>query len=117
MADPVRDYLAAIVAHDWGQLAALVHPDVVRVGPYGDTFTGRGPYVEHLASVMPSLQDYGMDVARVTYSPDGRLAFAELTETVTVQGRVTVTAEVLVLTFDEQALVTDVSIYTRRVPG
>ena len=77
----VERYLAAIVAHDWPAMADCVAGDVVRVGPYGDTYRGRTPYVDFIATLMPSLPGYQMEIDRVVYGSNGRFAAAELTET------------------------------------
>lgn len=109
----VESYLAAIVAHDWDVVRELVTPDVIRVGPYGETFDGREPYVSYLERLMPKLEGYAMDVNRVTYiSGDGR-AFAELTEHVTLNGKPTVTDEVLVFALDASGLIERIEIYIR----
>jgi ketosteroid isomerase-like protein len=110
----VETYLAAIVAHDWDTVGGLVADEVVRIGPYGDTFRGRDAYVSFLAGLMPTLEGYAMDLARVTYVDDGRRAFAELTEHVTLNGAPTVTAEVLVLTLDEEELISRIEIHIRQ---
>ena len=110
----IQDYLSAIVAHDWGKVRAYVTEDVVRIGPYGDTFRGRETYVSYLERLMPKLEGYAMEVRRITYADDGRSAFAELTERVTVNGTPTVTEEVLVFAVDSTSLIERVEIYIRQ---
>ena len=61
-----------------------------------------------------ALPGYSMDIARVTYVDDGRRAFAELAETVTINGAPTVTPEVLTFAIDDDGLISQVTIYTRR---
>ena len=97
----VEDYLAAVTGHDWDALRALVRDDVVRTGPYHDRFDGRDAYVTFLSGLMPNLPGYAMDVSAVTYTDGGRRAFAELSETVAVDGAPLVTPEVLVFAIDE----------------
>ena len=46
-------YLDRLVAHDWEAMAACLAEDVVRVGPFGDTYTPRDPYVAFLPSSCP----------------------------------------------------------------
>jgi ketosteroid isomerase-like protein len=110
----VATYLDAIATHDWDRLRATLADDVVRTGPYADTYTGRDAYVAFLSELMPTLPGYAMDVARVTYVDEGRRAFAELTETVTMNGTPTVTPEVLVLDLTPDGLISRIVIYTRR---
>jgi hypothetical protein len=69
---------------------------VVRVGPFFDAYEGRAAYVEFLAALMPSLPNYSMDVGRVTYLDGGARAYAELAETLDVDGAPLRTPEVLV---------------------
>ena len=91
----VERYLGAIVAHDWTVVGECIADDIVRVGPYGDRFDGRGDYLAYISETMPTLEGYSMDLQRVTYVDDER-AFAELSETVTVNGKPMLTPEVLV---------------------
>jgi ketosteroid isomerase-like protein len=94
-ADTVRRYLHAVASHDWGTLAECLTDGVVRVGPYGDRYDGRAGYLGFLAELMPKLKGYAMTVERVTPAGD-TLAFAELSETVEVDGKPMLTPEVLV---------------------
>ena len=108
----VERYLEAVVAHDWGSLEGCLAEDVVRVGPFGDTYSPRGPYVAFLAGLMPTLPGYSMRVDRVTYA--GRRAFAELSETVEVDGAPLETPEALVFDLDEEGLISRIGIYIQR---
>jgi limonene-1,2-epoxide hydrolase len=91
----VERYLRAIVAFEWDALRDCVTDDVVRVGPFGDTYTGRDAYVAFLSGLMPTLVDYSMDVHRVVEA--GRVVTAELTATMTWDGARVVTHEGLVV--------------------
>lgn len=91
----VETYLDAVVAHDWEALAGCLTEDVVRTGPFGDTYSPREPYVAFLAGLMPTLPGYSMDVERVVYAGPGT-AFAQLSETVELDGTPVVTPETLV---------------------
>jgi ketosteroid isomerase-like protein len=113
----VERYLDAVASHDWETLRACVSDDVVRIGPYGDVYAGREPYVRFLADLMPTLRGYAMDVAAVTYVDGGRRAFAELTETVTIEDEPVITPELLVFTIDGSDRITRVEIFTRRSGG
>jgi hypothetical protein len=78
----IERFLVAMAAHDWVAMADCVTDDVHRVGPYGDVYDGKAPYVEFIAKLLPTLPGYVMQVDRVTYADGGRLAVAELSETV-----------------------------------
>ncbi len=112
----VGRYLRAITSHRWDDLSACLTDEVERIGPYGDAYRGREHYVAFLAGLMPTLPGYSMEVSRVTYSPDGSSAVAELSETVEVGGRPHVTPEALVFDLDSGGLIAHISIYIQR-PG
>jgi ketosteroid isomerase-like protein len=113
MVDIVERYLDAIATHDWGVVDECIADDIVRVGPYGDRYAGRGDYMAFIADLMPKLRGYAMKVERVTYVGDVR-AYAELSETVELDGRPMRTPEVLVfeLTGDDRIVRVDVFIQT-----
>lgn len=97
----VENYLAAVVSHDWDALRGCLRDDVIRNGPFRDEYRGRDDYVGFLSDLMPTLSGYSMDITRVTYADSGRLAFAELAETVTVNGSPMRTEESLVFELDD----------------
>ncbi len=108
----VERYLQAVVGHDWKALESCLAEDVVRIGPFGDTYSPREPYVAFLAGLMPGLPGYSMRVDRVTYA--GRRVFAELSETVEVDGAPLETPEALVFDLDDQGLIARIGIYIQR---
>lgn len=113
-------YLAAVAGLDWDALRDCLAGGVVRVGPFGDTYTGRDAYVSFLAGLMPTLVDYAMDVHRVVDA--GRVVTAELTETTTWDGERTVTHEALVFDLTDDGRIGHIAIYiqppsTTRRPG
>lgn len=112
--DAVAAYLGAIARHDWEALAATLAPDVVRVGPYGDTYAGRDAYVAFLAELMPRLPGYRLEVHRVVRDPGAGVAVAELSETVTVDGAPLVTPESLVFDLDGDGRIRRVAVYIQR---
>lgn len=114
VASVVRAYLEAVAGHDWDTASGLLSDDVSRIGPFGDTYTGRASYLEFLAGVMPSLRGYRMDIERVIEGSGSRTAVAELTETVEVDGAALVTPEVLVFDVDADDLITSIRIYIRQ---
>jgi limonene-1,2-epoxide hydrolase len=109
----VERFLAAMVAHDWETMGACVTDDVVRVGPYGDTYRGRADYVAFIASLLPTLPGYRMDVSRVVYAEGGRVATAELSETIDAPSGPLRTPESLVFDIDA-GLIGHIAIYIQR---
>ena len=110
----VERYLAAVAGQDWETFAATMTDDIVRIGPFGDVYSGRDAYIEYLSGLMPNLPGYSMDVAKVTYIDDGARAVAELSETVEVDGSPLVTPEALLFDLTADGLVKRVEIFTRR---
>jgi len=109
----VERYLDRLVAHDWEAMAACLAEDVVRVGPFGDTYTPRGPYVGFLSSLMPSLPGYSMRIDRVLHS--GRVTVVELTETIDAGGAAVETPEALLFDIDDDGLISHIAIYIQRL--
>ncbi len=107
--DVIERYLRAMAAHDWDGMAACLAPDVYRVGPYGDVYTPREPYVEFIAGIIPTLPGYVMEVHRVVYA--GRIGVAELSETVVLDGAPLRTDEALVFDIDEAGLLSRIAVY------
>jgi ketosteroid isomerase-like protein len=110
----VEDYLDAVATQDWARMGATIRDDIVRIGPFGDVYTGREAYTEFLSGLMPTLPGYSMDVTRVTYVDDGRRAVAQLSETVTMDGSPLVTPEALLFDLDDDGRIARVEIFTRR---
>ena len=115
--DVVERFLSAMSGHDWAGMADCVTEDVRRVGPFGDVYIGKGDYVAFISGLMPTLEDYRMEVERVTYVTDQPLAFAELAETVTFDGRPVRTPEVLVYGLSAEGLICNVEIYIQSLPA
>jgi hypothetical protein len=111
MSDAVERYLKAVVEHDWPALADCLTDAVVRVGPFGDTYTLKGPYLDFLEELMPSLKGYSMEVERIIEA--GSVVVAELTETVEMGGGVYVTPEALVFDLDSDGLISRVNIFIK----
>lgn len=111
----VTRYLERIVAHDWDAMSECLSEDVVRTGPFGDTYGGKRAYVEFLSGLMPSLEGYSMRVDRIVADVGGAVAVAELTETVELGGVAVDTPEALVFDLDEDGLIARISIYIQRL--
>lgn len=116
MAEIVERYLRAIASHDWDVVDECILDDVVRVGPYGDRFAGRVEYLAFIADLMPKLKGYAMELGRVTYASDA-LAFAELNETVEVDGKPMVTPEVLVFELTGDGRIARVEVFIQTPAG
>ena len=84
MSDVIERFLRSLVEHDWHAFESCLADDFTRVGPYGDTYSSKADYVAFLSDLMPTLAGYEMEVTRVSYA-DG-VGFAELSETVEVDG-------------------------------
>jgi len=109
----VRRYLERLVAHDWEAMAACLAEDVVRVGPFGDTYTPRDTYVAFLTELMPALPGYSMRIDRVLRS--GRTVLVELTEIVDIGGSPLETPEALVFEVDPADRIAHITIYIQRL--
>jgi ketosteroid isomerase-like protein len=112
-AAPVRRYLEALATRDWAALRETLHDDVVRVGPWHDTYRGADAYVRFLAEVIADLVDYHLEVTRVASTPYG--AVVELNETVTLDGVPTRTDEAVVFEVSD-SLISSVSVYLQTAP-
>lgn len=112
--DVVSRYLKALSSGDWETAGSCLADDVRRVGPFGDTYRGRSEYLGFLQKLMPTLRGYRMDLERVIQSGDGRVAVAELSETVEMDGGTVVTPESLVFDLDAAGLIADIRIYIQQ---
>ena len=111
--DVVRRYLDRMAAHDWVAMAECLADDVVRVGPFGDTYTPKEPYVRFLSELVPALPGYAMRIDRVMGT--GRTVVVELTETVEMAGAPLDTPEALVFDLDDDGRIAHIAIYIQRL--
>jgi hypothetical protein len=108
----IERYLAAMVAGEWDAFADCLADDgFTRVGPYGDVKPTKPEYVAFLSELMPTLPGYSMDVTRVTYARP--LAFAELSETVEVDGTPLRTPECLTFELTDDDRIRRVEVFTQ----
>jgi ketosteroid isomerase-like protein len=109
----IERYLQALDAGDWSTFADCLadDDDFTRVGPYGDTYSSKAEYVAFLTELMPTLAGYVLDVTRVTYA-DG-MAFAELAETVEVDGAPLRTPECLTFELSDDGRIRRIEIFTQ----
>ena len=112
--DIVRRFVERLSDKDWDAFATTLHEDVERTGPYVDVVAGRSRYVDFLAGVLERQTDYALVLRRVTCSQDRRVAFAEVTERVLVEGRRMEYPEVLAFELDAACLITRVAVFMMR---
>jgi ketosteroid isomerase-like protein len=113
--DVVERYLEAVgVTRDWDAVRECLAEDFTRVGPYGDTYTSRSEYLVFIADLMPKLPGYEMQIDRVQYTTN--TAYAELTETVTIDGRPYHTPETLVFDLTSDGRIAGVRVFIQ-TPG
>lgn len=111
MPSPVDEYLDAIRSQDWERLRAVLAPDLVRHGPYGDHFDDRETYLAFLRETFTTLGDYRLDV-RGAFGTESRTC-VELAETATVDGRRLHTEEAVVFSVDGDHI-TEVRVFLQR---
>ena len=116
MAGIVERYLDAIASHDWRVVDDCIADDIVRVGPYGDRYEGRVEYMAFIADLMPKLKGYAMRLDRVTYVDGGRV-YAELSETVELDGKPMRTPEVLVFELNSEGRIARVDVFIQTPEG
>jgi ketosteroid isomerase-like protein len=108
----IERYLQALVEGDWATFAGCLADDgFTRVGPFGDTYSSKPEYVAFLSELMPTLAGYELHVSRVTYA-DG-VAFAELSETVEVDGTRLRTPECLTFELAGDGRIQRVEVFTQ----
>jgi SnoaL-like domain len=111
MSGIVDRYLRAIVEHDWESLDGCLAENVVRIGPFGDTYHPKRPYVEFISKLMPTLGGYSMKVDRIVEHRE--VVVAELTETVEIGGSVFVTPEALIFDLNSEGLISKIDIFIK----
>src|SRR3954453_17763789 len=106
----IETYLDALVAGDWDTFAGCLADDgFTRVGPFGDVKATKDEYVAFLSDLMPTLPGYSMDAARVPSA--NPLAFAELSETVAVDGTPLRTPEFLTFELTDDGRIQRVEVF------
>jgi ketosteroid isomerase-like protein len=110
----VERYLQSIAEHDWDTLDACLADEFTRIGPYGDTYSSKPAYLAFITELLPRLPGYAMEVTRVTYG-DG-VAYAELAETVTVDGAPLRTPECLTFDLADDGRIARVEVFIQTTP-
>ena len=111
--DVIERYVAALAAFDWDAFGACLADDVVRVGPFNDVRTPKGEYLTFLRELMPTLPNYSVELHRATYA--GKVAVAELSETMDIGGQSTTIGEALVLDLDDDDRIRRIDIFIKQV--
>jgi SnoaL-like domain len=109
MSGSVERFFDHLSARDWESLRGDLAPDVVRIGPFGDRVAGREGYVAMLEAAVPA--DYRNDVHLVVYGPDGRSAFARVTEHLGYPDRSLELEEAYAFGLDGHGLVTRIEVF------
>jgi ketosteroid isomerase-like protein len=109
--DVIQRFLRSLVEHDWPALEACLADDFTRVGPYGDTYSSKTDYVAFISDLMPTLVGYEMQVTRVSYAEG--VGFAELAETVEVDGELLRTPECLSFDLTADGRISRVEVFTQ----
>jgi ketosteroid isomerase-like protein len=107
----IERFLQSMVEHDWRTFEGCLADDFTRVGPYGDTYSSKADYVAFLSALMPTLAGYEMEVTRVSYAD--RVGFAELAETVAVDGELLRTPECLSFDLTDDGRISRVEVFTQ----
>ena len=114
MSDVIERFLRSLVEHDWHAFESCLAGRLHGVGPYGDTYSSKADYVAFLSDLMPTLAGYEMEVTRVSYA-DG-VGFAELSETVEVEGALLRTPECLSFDLTDDGQISRVEVFTQGAP-
>jgi ketosteroid isomerase-like protein len=109
MSGTVERFFAHLSARDWEALRHVLAPDVERIGPFGDRVAGRDAYLAMLERSVPA--DYRNDIHRVMDAPDGRAAFARVTEHLGYPDRTLHLEEAYLFGLDENGLVARVEVF------
>ncbi len=111
----VERYFDALRRRDFDALADTLAEDVCRIGPYRDEVRGRDAYLGFLADVLPTLPGHAIAVSRYHRVEDGSV-FAELEETVEVEGVPTAFPEAIRFGFDDARRIDAVDVYLKQPP-
>jgi hypothetical protein len=115
----VEDFVSSYNTRDWKRLAScLAVDDFERIGPYVDVIASSAEYVSFLERVVPTMGDnYRLEIDRVVYVPDERVAYAQLIEHYEHDGEVRDTPEIIVFGLDGDGRVRRMRLYLQRPGG
>src|SRR4051812_25700605 len=102
-------FFTRIGAKDWKGLTPYVSPSIERVGPWGDQFKGREPYLRFLTETVDAMEQYSLDLQRVF--SDGTHTVAQLSETWLMDGKLVTYDQAIVVNIDQNGLVERVACY------
>ena len=107
--DLVQRFFSHLTARDWDELSTILDHEILRIGPFGDGLSGRQVYLDFLRAAVPP--DYGNDVRRIIATPDGRFAFATVTEHLRYEEEEFHLDEAYSFEIGENGLITRIEIY------
>ena len=115
----VEDWVNAYNTRDWTLLSSCLSvDDFERIGPYVDVIASSAEYVAFLERVVPTMgDDYRLEIDRVVYVPEERLAYAQLIEHYEHDGEVRDTPELIVFGLDDDGRVRRMRLYLQRPGG
>src|SRR6476620_3810155 len=107
-----------LAAADWDSFAAVLSPEVERIGPFGERLEGRDAYVELMSGgARATSADDGRrtswDVHCVAYASDGRSAFARITAHVPRDDQEMQIEQTLAYKLDEDGFITRIEVFWR----
>lgn len=110
----VERYLECLAAHDWDGLAdTIAEEGLTREGPFCDVVEGKAHYVAYLRKVCTNMAGHRLDVHRVSHV-DGRVSFAELSETFEIDGVANTWPECILFERDSDGLIARVSVFFKQ---
>ena len=107
----IERFLHSMVGHDWSTFEQCLADDFTRVGPYGDIYSSKADYVKFLSELLPTLRGL-RDAGHPRLLPDG-VGFAELSETVEVDGQLLRTPECLSFDLTDDGKIARVEVFTQ----
>ena len=115
----VEDFVRCYGQRDWEGLAKCFNDvDFERNGPYVDVISSKSEYLAFLQRVVPTMGgDYALILDRVVYGPERRVAFAQLTEHLRVDGEMTDIPEVIIFDLDDRNRITRMRLYLQQPGG
>jgi hypothetical protein len=114
----IERFLECYAARDWDGLAECFSEDgFERIGPYVDVISSSQEYLDFLRRVVPTLEgDYALLANRVVYVND-ELGFAELTEHLEIDGKMTDIPEAIIFGLDGQGRINHMRLYLQQPGG
>jgi hypothetical protein len=115
----VEDYVEFYGSHQWDKLRGVFDTgDFKRTGPYMDVFTDVNAYVDFLEGVVPTMgAEYELQVERIVYAPDHKVAFGQFIEHLEVDGTMKDIPETIVFDLNDEGRIRRMSLYLKQPEG